>query len=808
MASETHLIGNILTEESFREHELAELRARMGDIRSSSAPPNLALQEQIQNQLSHAEYMEMLEGISPEDPRLDPNYYAYYYSHRPLDPRLPPPIFSWQAWSEHFHNLNHQRERELHNERQQLRTSRDSYNSSSDSLHSSSETVPLPRGDLVAPQPRHGKSASGYGSGGRSAPGVGAGHGPIGSKPKKSLVERIQQDFPRTPSPIYQSGMKLDEDPLKPLDPLATNDDPLYDSARLSQDLHALSLQQNGSQRVPRDLPEHPDSRYSDNANYPSRSPVSHMANQAANMYNEPHFPSKLPSSSRGYLPYHHTMNPYFPPAQMPQMYPPSYMGKSIGHPMSVNPAMMTPVALYGQRLPVPKDAGMKVSGVNQQMLNSVNRGGHPGMIPDFYAWDEERQSMILDRKAMNEFVHSMHAPSVRYPPVQKIGNDSANGVPARRSNAFANSGSAGRGIEKSKRVDFSDSAARSTLLEEFRNNKNKKFELHDIVGHIVEFSGDQHGSRFIQQKLETALQEEKQMVFDEILPSALDLMVDVFGNYVIQKFFEFGTEEHKVTLGNLLIGHVLSLSLQMYGCRVIQKALEVIDTNLQVKLVKELEHNVMKCVKDQNGNHVIQKCIEKVPLRHVQFIVDAFKGQVFSLATHPYGCRVIQRILEYCNEENPSVRQPQQQPIVDELLDCTLRLVQDQYGNYVVQHVLEHGNVNEKKAIIQHLRGQVLQLSQHKFASNVVEKCVQYGPMEDKRLIVDEILAGDAAALHIMMKDQYANYVVQKILDVVDERTRDRIIQAIKPQLPALKKYTYGKHILARIEKQTSVRK
>jgi hypothetical protein len=81
----------------------------------------------------------------------------------------------------------------------------------------------------------------------------------------------------------------------------------------------------------------------------------------------------------------------------------------------------------------------------------------------------------------------------------------------------------------------------RSVLLEEFRNAKNKKYELKDIAEHIVEFSGDQHGSRFIQQKLETANSEEKQMVFEEVLPNALQLMTDVFGNYVLQKFFEHG---------------------------------------------------------------------------------------------------------------------------------------------------------------------------------------------------------------------------------------------------------------------------
>lgn len=73
--------------------------------------------------------------------------------------------------------------------------------------------------------------------------------------------------------------------------------------------------------------------------------------------------------------------------------------------------------------------------------------------------------------------------------------------------------------------------------------------QLRDLANHIVEFSQDQHGSRFIQQKLERASASEKQLVFQEILSSAYSLMTDVFGNYVIQKFFEYGTPEQKSTL-------------------------------------------------------------------------------------------------------------------------------------------------------------------------------------------------------------------------------------------------------------------
>lgn len=40
--------------------------------------------------------------------------------------------------------------------------------------------------------------------------------------------------------------------------------------------------------------------------------------------------------------------------------------------------------------------------------------------------------------------------------------------------------------------------AGRSRLLEDFRNNRFPNLQLRDLANHIVEFSQDQHGSRFV----------------------------------------------------------------------------------------------------------------------------------------------------------------------------------------------------------------------------------------------------------------------------------------------------------------------
>jgi energy-coupling factor transporter ATP-binding protein EcfA2 len=95
---------------------------------------------------------------------------------------------------------------------------------------------------------------------------------------------------------------------------------------------------------------------------------------------------------------------------------------------------------------------------------------------------------------------------------------------------------------------------------------------------------------------------------------------------------------------------------------------------------------------------------------------------------------------------------------LLDELHRATNQLVQDQYGNYVIQHILEHGNLEDKAQIIGKVQGHVLQLSKHKFASNVVEKCVAFGGKQDRLALIDEVLqtrSDGTYPLMTMMKDQ-----------------------------------------------------
>lgn len=341
----------------------------------------------------------------------------------------------------------------------------------------------------------------------------------------------------------------------------------------------------------------------------------------------------------------------------------------------------------------------------------------------------------------------------------------------------------------------------RSPMLEEFRSNKNNtEYTLESISSHAYEFAKDQHGSRFIQHQLGVSSEESKELFFKEIVNDSMDLMTDVFGNYVIQKYFEHGSKIQKKVLFENMRGSFNNLSVQMYGCRVVQKCIEGVELDDQLAIIEELRSNIFNLVKDQNGNHVIQKTIEQVPIERIPFVLDSLKHQIYHLSMHPYGCRVIQRLLEFSPESD-------QKFILDELKGFIFYLVQDQFGNYVIQHVIESSNSDYQEEILKVVLDNLIELSKHKFASNAVEKCIINLPSSSRVKIYDTMMTNpagepaDESTLMKMMKDPFANYVVQRMVELIDQDRKRRLVSRIKEYLDVIRKSYQGKH-LASIEK------
>lgn len=316
---------------------------------------------------------------------------------------------------------------------------------------------------------------------------------------------------------------------------------------------------------------------------------------------------------------------------------------------------------------------------------------------------------------------------------------------------------------------------------------------LESCQGHLYHMSKDQHGCRYMQRKLEDGAPGHIEIIFSETCPHIIELMTDPFGNYLCQKLFEHCNDEQRSALIETAAPALPAIALNQHGTRALQKMIEHLRTDGQVNtIIQSLAHKVVDLVQDLNGNHVIQKCLQVLGAERCQFIYDSVGEACVIVGTHRHGCCVLQRCIDHAQGY-------QRDQLVAQITRCAFDLVQDAYGNYVVQYILDLDEISYTRPLCQSFQGKVAALSKQKFSSNVIEKCMRVADPDTKAGMINEILMGNE--LERMLRDSFANYVVQTALDYGDNVHKQRMVDVITPILPAIKQTPHGRRIASKIQ-------
>ena len=236
----------------------------------------------------------------------------------------------------------------------------------------------------------------------------------------------------------------------------------------------------------------------------------------------------------------------------------------------------------------------------------------------------------------------------------------------------------------------------------------------------------------------------------------------------------------------------MVEIALNQHGTRALQKMIEFLDTPEQVQMViSGLDREVVRLVQDLNGNHVIQKCLNRLSHEEAQFIYVAAAADCVRIGTHRHGCCVLQRCIDHANDQQRSA-------LIAKITQDAFDLVQDPFGNYVVQYILDLNEPNFTTPLCLSFCGNIASLSKQKFSSNVIEKCLRSAQPEVKRQMIEEMLR--PIEMDKLLKDSFANYVVQTALDFADPDTKMRMVDVIRPILPHIKQTPHGRRIANKI--------
>lgn len=356
---------------------------------------------------------------------------------------------------------------------------------------------------------------------------------------------------------------------------------------------------------------------------------------------------------------------------------------------------------------------------------------------------------------------------------------------------------------------------------------------LRALLGNVRRLSRDQVGCRLLQQALDEDGATAATAILNEGLTFWAEAMVDPFGNYLFQKILERITPEERVTLVKSVSTRLVNASLNLHGTRSVQKIVEVCaideeeneeeeeekkaaeeeaakqdddsEKSMKKKKKKDTAAKVLTdalkpaaarlCI-DSHGNHAIQRILLKLPYQYTQFIFDAVAASVEDVARHRHGCCVIQRCLD-------SRHSAARTHLVSRIVEKSFELMQDAYGNYVVQYVLDVCGDDEVHAICESVIGKVCLLAIQKFSSNVMEKCLERCTDRVREEYLNEL--NDSDRIRELMMDPFGNYVVQRALSVSTHAQAIRLVETMKPHLSSqngggIRNTAGGRRILGKI--------
>ena len=199
--------------------------------------------------------------------------------------------------------------------------------------------------------------------------------------------------------------------------------------------------------------------------------------------------------------------------------------------------------------------------------------------------------------------------------------------------------------------------------------------------------------------------------------------------------------------------------------------------------------------IKNINGNHVIQSIIENIKNKDIMAFLykEINQNLIEILKSKPGYCVFLKMIKNYSNEEVNN--------IFENILNNIDRLINDEYGNFIIQKIISINNKNYNYKIYNYIKDKIVQLSSQKYSSKVIECCMADNIIKNK--IIKKIIEGNN--IKELIIDKFGNYIVQKALTYCkdNEEMFMTIINNIKKNIDILKNGDdFGQKIYEKLKK------
>ena len=235
-----------------------------------------------------------------------------------------------------------------------------------------------------------------------------------------------------------------------------------------------------------------------------------------------------------------------------------------------------------------------------------------------------------------------------------------------------------------------------------------------------------QNGCRVLQKFIECTNKETVDQLFLAVKDNLVRLCFNQNGNHIVQRFVEM-LPDRVGEMIQIIQPCVVKLVVDNFGCRVVQRLFDQFPIDKLEPLVKEVLANAVDLAVNQYGNYVVQNILEAAKREHVDALITAFRGNFYQFSIHKFASNVIEKCIRGATDE-------QRYEMFTEIIGPEdhietgriLTMVGDQFGNYVIQRIIEYGTERQVDAIWDVVDRNYERLSTNNYAKHVIS-CLRY---------------------------------------------------------------------------------
>ncbi|CAK59869.1 unnamed protein product (macronuclear) [Paramecium tetraurelia] len=301
--------------------------------------------------------------------------------------------------------------------------------------------------------------------------------------------------------------------------------------------------------------------------------------------------------------------------------------------------------------------------------------------------------------------------------------------------------------------------------------------------------------SRKMQSEYEQANIKEREFIFNTyIRNNIIHLSLDKYMHYILEKIIEFGPTNCRNIILDQIFHSIKKLVVDLHACKVMQKGLEVMSLYSQesqphfqkyINFILEENNFTRRLYTDKIGNQIFTKSLDVLDEKDLESLVKIFDKYILNpnqysleLSTDQYGCLIVNKIIDIF----PKLIDPNTKSITNDIIIRTIKnsscLIRRQYANYIIQQILEKGQENHKRLLLNnYLIKDFVAMSLDKYGSNVAEKAIVYAGTQWRQKLWEEEVSVSESSFRKLVNDQFANYPIQRLYEYLSQDYRNEFI-------------------------------